>query len=334
MVRALLRVDPETQYRLVYRLSRWRKGELFRPDAPNVSVGIVQDPFNRLLLRRARLIHCMGIYCPRGPGIPKLVTVHDLNAVRNVQWVTERWHARRSARIREAIERADHVVTYSRFTAEEVREEYGLPKERVHPVHLGVDTDVFHPPSDATIRATRERYGEFVLSIGLLTPRKNFPRLVEAVAALPSRLGLVLVGRPSDGREAVKQAVERSGMAGRFRHLERVDHSELLALLGACRVFAVPSLYEGFGLTVLEAMACGAPVVCSDAASLPEVAVDAALTVDASDAEGLAAALARVVEDETLAGDLKARGFERARACSWDRAALNLRALYREVSGT
>jgi alpha-1,3-rhamnosyl/mannosyltransferase len=333
LVLALLRIDPGTRYRLVYRTSRWRKGHLFRPAAPNVSVGLIQDPFNALLLRGARLLHCMGIHCPRTPRIPKLVTVHDLNAVRNPQWVSARWHERRSARIREAIARADHVVTYSRFTAEEVREEYGLPKERVHPVPLGVDSSAFAPPAQAEVARMRERHGEYVLSIGLFNPRKNFPRLVEAVARLPREIRLVLVGRSAERPEPVSDTVASHGMRDRFDHLPRVDQADLVALLGACRVYAVPSLYEGFGLTVLEAMACGAPVVCSEAASLPEAAGDAALMVDASDVEALAASLARVLEDSSLAAKLRTRGLEHARSCSWDRSAERLRALYREVGG-
>jgi alpha-1,3-rhamnosyl/mannosyltransferase len=275
----------------------------------------------------------MGIFCPRTPRTPKLVTVHDLNAVRNVQWVTPRWHERRSRRIREAVERADHVVTYSSFTGQEVQEEYGLPRNRVHPVHLGVDTARFRPvPSDAVERC-RARHGDFVLSIGLLTPRKNFPALIEAVARLPKDIRLVLVGRPSDGAEAVHRAIATHRMEDRLDHFERVEQADLLTLLGACRVYAVPSLYEGFGLTVLEAMACGTPVVCSDAASLPEAAGDAALLVDARQPEAIAEALRRALEDSALAETLRTRGLERAQTWTWDRSGAALRRLYAEVGG-
>ncbi len=332
LVAALLRHDPETHYHLCYRLSRWRRGELFRPRARNTSVRVLQDPLNGLLLAGDRLLHSMGIWLPRTPRIPKLVTVHDLNAVRNVAWVSEHWHEHRGARIRQAIARADHVVTYSEFTAGEVREEYGLPTERVHPIALGVDTAAFHPAADEAIAAARARHGDYVLGIGLLTPRKNFVRLVEAVARAPG-LRLVLVGRPSDGAAALREAVTRLGMAERFTHLEGVPHAELVALLSASRVYAVPSLYEGFGLTVLEAFACGAPVVCSRAASLPEVAGDAAVAVDASDVEALADAIGRVASDADLRAGLRARGAKRVAELSWNAAARRLRALYRRVAG-
>jgi glycosyltransferase involved in cell wall biosynthesis len=332
LVRALLRLDPATRYHLCYRLSRWRRGDLFRPEAANASVRVLQDPWNGLVLRGDRLLHSMGIWLPRTPRIPKLVTVHDLNAVRNVAWVSERWHERRSGRIRQAIERADHVVTYSAFTAAEVREEYGLPADRVHPVALGVDTEAFRPASPAAIAAARARFGDFVLGIGLVNARKNFARLAEAVARIPE-LSLVLVGRPSDGAAELAAAIERSGLRPRYTQLQGVAHEELVALLSAARVYAVPSLYEGFGLTVLEAFACGAPVVCSRAASLPEVAGEAALSVDATSTDALEAAIRRVAGDAGLAGELAERGRKRAAELSWDAAATRLRALYREVGG-
>ena len=332
LVPALISGDPQTRYALCVRLSRWRKGHGLDLQGPNTCVRVLQDPLNGLALHGARLLHSMGIFTPRTPRIPKLVTVHDLNAVRNKQWVRPRWHERRSDRIRQAVTRASHVVTYSRFTAEEVCEELGVPPERVHPVPLGVDCRQFQPLAPEALRAVRKQHGDYVLAIGLFTPRKNFPALVEAVAAVPD-LDLLLVGRPSDGSEALTLAIERTGMRGRVRTLSGLQPRALVELIGAARAFAVPSLYEGFGLTVLEAMACGVPVVCSRAASLPEVAGDAALLVDARSSEELAAAIGRVVGDSELAEGLRLRGLARARAFSWESSARTLRELYRSVAG-
>ena len=122
-------------------------------------------------------------------------------------------------------------------------------------------------------------------------------------------------------------------MRDRVERHRGLTHDELVALLGAARACAVPSLYEGFGLTVLEAMACGTPVVCSRAASLPEAAGDAAEMVDASDAEALSDALRRVVQDDEVAARLRTRGRERAECMTWTASATRLRALYRDVAG-
>jgi glycosyltransferase involved in cell wall biosynthesis len=332
MVGALLADDPNTTYALCTRLSRWRQPNHWRPEAANARVRFIADPWNGVILRGAKLFHAMGVFVPKTPRIPKLVTIHDLNAVRNTEWVSERWHERRGGKIADAVARADHVVTYSAFTAGEVREEYGLPGERVHPVHLGVDCARFHPAPPEAIAKLRESHGDYVISIGLLTRRKNFPTLIAALARTPE-LRLVLVGRGSDGEREVEEALDRHGMRARTTRLSGLPEEELVALVGAARACAVPSLYEGFGLTVLEAMACGTPVVCSNAASLPEAAGDAALLVDARSPEALADALTRAASDSGLAAELRARGLARAREMSWRAAARRLRSLYRVVTG-
>ena len=329
-VPALLALDPDTPYTLCYRFSRWRRGDLFRPDAPNVRVRLIVDPLNDLLLRGVRLFHSMGIYMPRTPRVTRLLSIHDLNAVRNLDWVRPEWHRRRTARIREALARADHVVTYSAFTKGEVCEEFGLPEERVHPVLLGIDPEAFAPPAPAEIERARARYGDYVVSIGILTARKNFPALVDAVAPL-GPLRLVLVARPGDDETAVREAIARHRLEERVELPADLSHAELVALLAGARAAVVPSLYEGFGLTVLEAMAAGAPVVCSTAASLPEVAGDAALMVDARDVEALRDAIGRVTGDSALAADLRERGFKRVREMSWESSARALRDLYHRL---
>jgi len=332
VVGALLADDPGTDYLLCTRLGRWRKPGRFAPAAANAHLRRIADPFNGWLLRGAALFHAMGVYVPRTPRVPKLVTIHDLNAVRNTEWVTAEWHAKRGGKVADAVARADHVVTYSRFTAAEVAEEFRLAPERVHPVHLGVDTARFHPAATEVVTKLREKHGDYAIAIGLLSRRKNFPALIEALARLPE-LRLVLVGRGTDGEREVEEALDRTGMRARTQRLAGIPEQELVGLIGAARVCAVPSLYEGFGLTVLEAMACGTPVVCSNAASLPEAAGDAALLVDARSPDALADALRRAVSDSALAAELRARGLARAAEMSWTACARRLRAVYRAVAG-
>jgi alpha-1,3-rhamnosyl/mannosyltransferase len=332
LVGALLRIDPETRYRLCYRFSRWRKGELFRPGAPNARVRVIQDPLNGCLLRGARVLHSMGLFMPATPRIPRALTVYDLNPVRNPQWTRAAWTARRAPRYRQAIGRSDCIVTTSEFIAAELRDEYGLPAERVRVIPLGVDAAVFHPPDAATAARLRGRWGDYVIAIGLLTPRKNFPRLIEAIAELKG-VRLLLVGRPSDGETAVREAIERCHMRERVELLQRVPEPELVALIGAARACVVASLYEGFGLTALEGLACGTPLVCSRAASLPEVVGDAGLLVDATQAAEIAGALQRVLGDAALAERLRGAGRARALSLSWEQSARGHRALYRELGG-
>src|SRR5262249_27072108 len=155
-------------------------------------------------LRGARLLHSMNLFMPATPRIPRALTVYDLNPVRNPQWTTEAWTARRAPRYRRAIARSDCIVTTSEFIAAEVREEYRLQGSRVRVIPLGVDARRFHPADGPTVERLRQRWGDYVIAIGLLTPRKNFPRLVEAMARLKD-VRLLLVGRPSDGEAQVHE---------------------------------------------------------------------------------------------------------------------------------
>ncbi len=331
IVSELLEHDPTTRYLLCARWSRWRRGNLFDPHKPNASTRAIQDPFNRLLLRDARLLHSMGAYLPRTPKITKLVTVHDLNAVRNPHWCSPEWHRKRSARFSQVLGLADHVITPSQFMADEVADQYGFPNDRIHPILHGVDTERFKPADVATKRRLRGIHGEYVLSIGLLTPRKNFVSLVRAMVELQD-LRLVLVGRPSDGSTALSAEIQRLRMQERVTHLCGLSEPELIDLMGAATAVAVPSLYEGFGLTALEALACAVPVICSKSASLPEVVGDAALLVDAKRPEEIAEAIRRATHDSELSRQLAARGRARAESMPWADSARTHRDLYHRLA--
>ncbi len=332
LVEALLRVDAETPYAFCHRISRWRKGDLFRPTARNVTHRILQDPFNDLVLPRARLFHSWSSYLPLTPRTRKLATIYDLTHLSHPEWVSPRRLERRQAQLRALVRRADWMVTSTAFGADEARNMFGLASERVHFVHAGVDCDAYRPLGAAEIALVRARYGDYVLGIGLITARKNFDVLARAVACLDG-VKLVLVGRRQYGGESFFAEVERLKLGERFVHLQDLPHEDLVRLINGARAFAVPSLYEGFGLIVLEAMACGVPVVHASASCLPEVAGGAGLSVDGRDAEAFADALRRVMEDENLSAKLRSAGLARARQLSWDSAARALRALYRDLVG-
>ena len=330
-VEALLRLDTETPYALCHRFSRWRKGDLFRPQGRNVVHRIVQDPFNDLLVPRARLFHSMSSYLPLTPRATKLATLYDLTHLRHPEWVSPKRLERRQAQLRGLVRRADAIVTCTAFGADEARDMFDLAPERVHFVHAGVDSEAFRPLPATEVEPLRARYGDYVLAIGIVTARKNFDVLARALARLDG-VKLVLVGRRQYGGESFFAEVERLKLSERFVHLENLGHEELLRLINAARVFAVPSLYEGFGLIVLEAMACGVPVVHASASCLPEVAGGAGLSVDACDDEAVADALRRVLEDGELAAKLRSAGLARAHELSWENSARALRTLYRELA--
>jgi glycosyltransferase involved in cell wall biosynthesis len=185
----------------------------------------------------------------------------------------------------------------------------------------------------------KERYAleePYLLAVGLLQPRKNLGRLLEAfsqVAAEELGLTLALVGRTGWGAEAVQERIARPDLAGRVRLLGAAPDEDLPLLYGGALALCYPSLYEGFGLPPLEAMACGTPVVVAGTTSLPEVVGDAGVLVDPEDVASIADGIRRVVTDEGLRRELSRRGLARAAQFSWGECARRHLALYRELAG-
>ncbi|MFI5346124.1 MAG: glycosyltransferase family 4 protein [Elusimicrobiota bacterium] len=217
--------------------------------------------------------------------------------------------------------RADRVIAVSEHTRTQAISSWGLDPKRIKTVLEGGPDPIFRT-------ATKSNDGSkpYVLHVGALYVRKNVPALLRAFSAVvakdPARpLRLVLAGRPGDAADEINRLAATPPLAGRVEILGSVSRERLVSLYQGAAAVVIPSLLEGFGFPVLEAMACGAPVIAAEATSLPEVAGGAALLCDASAPEGIAAALARVLDEPDLAADLRRRGLARAASFSWETAA-------------
>jgi glycosyltransferase involved in cell wall biosynthesis len=273
------------------------------------------------------------------PARRHIVTIYDLSTrfypeahsrINIVEWERVFAFAR---------DRADLIITDSESARQDIVTELGIAVDRVRAIPLGVRSLPADLPPE-TLAAVRAKFGltdaPFILAVGSLEPRKNLPRLIEAFAQLVQETSLpdvqlVLTGARLHGATAIDDAITRYGLAERIRLTGYVTDTELAALMQTCACFAYPSLYEGFGLPVIEAMEMGAPVVTSNTSSLPEVVGDAALLVDPTDTSSLAAALHRLLTEDTLATDLRRRGRERAALFTWERTAEAHLQVYREV---
>jgi glycosyltransferase involved in cell wall biosynthesis len=337
LVRALIRMAPEHEYYLYSPHPLPEEATAFG-NRPNVR--IIRCPALLMGLRskfdRIDLFHGFN-YKLRGWGrYGGVVTIYDLAVDRLGLPSRKLFGQRRSfRRTRSTAHRASRIVTISEHSARDIVELYGVPREKITIVSPAASPE-FYPVHDPDILAdVRARYGftraEFVLSGGGTEPRKNIVRLIEAFGLAPrlrDSLNLVVVGGMGRGAEPIREAVRREGLESAVVFPGHVPLEDLRVLYAACAVFVFPSLYEGFGMPVLEAMACGAPVISSKASSLPEVVGDAALLVDAADPEALAAAMTRVVEDRELREDLRRRGAMRAKAFSWEKSARDLLRVY------
>ena len=289
-------------------------------------------------LRRAGAdaYHSLYYLTPRTPGLPTLLSCMDLIPLVRPETQPAWKRAIFTACFADAASRAERLVAISESTRRDVCERFGVDPARIDVIPLAAD-DRFSPaPADAVaaLRARLDLTAPFVLYVGSNKPHKNLVRLVEAfriVAEARPDLRLVVAGVWDPRYEEPRARARDLGLGQRVRFLGPVADADLPALYSAARVFAFPSLYEGFGLPVLEAMRCGAPVVTSATSSLPEVVGDAGITVDPNDAAAIADALARVIDDDGLHDDLARRAVARAGEFTWRRAAAAHRALYRRL---
>lgn len=235
------------------------------------------------------------------------------------------------------LRRADAVIAVSESSKRDAMTLYHLPPEKITVIYEGVNP-ALHPIADSQhLAAVRARYAKnqpFILCVSTIEPRKNISALVDALKILRARglaQRLLIAGRTGWLYQATFDHVRETGMASQVDFLDYVPDDDLPALLSACDAFVFPSLYEGFGLPPLEAMACGAPVVCSNTSSLPEVAGAAALLINPRDVREIANAIERVVTDRALRDELRAKGIAQAQKFSWERAARETLAVYQRV---
>jgi len=292
-----------------------------------------------LITGRIDLFHSPDFTLPPTlPGTRTLLTVHDLSFIQDPDSADERLRAYLDKVVPRSVRRADHILADSQATKEDLIDLWQTPAAKITVIYCGVEP-CFRPVTDpAALAAVRARYqlsdGAFILSVSTLQPRKNYRRLIQAFAPLAGRypdLALVIAGGKGWGYDEILAEPERLGIAKRVRFPGFVADADLPALYSAAAVFAYPSLYEGFGLPVLEAMACEAPVIASNRPSLPEVTGDAGLQVDPLEVDGWTAGMERLLTDTALRVDLIAKGKAQAGHFTWEKAAEQLLATYERL---
>jgi glycosyltransferase involved in cell wall biosynthesis len=283
------------------------------------------------------LLHSIDHVAPAWGAWRSVVTLHDLAFMLYPQTHTAASRAYYAAS-GESVRRAERVIAVSQRTASDAVRLLGVDPVRMRVVPEAA-APAFGPRAEADLQPLSARLGlrlaprQYGLFVGTLEPRKNVPLLLEAFGLVRRHLDvqLVVVGARGWLDEPIVAARARSGLESAAHFVGVLGEEDLAVLYSHAGVFVLPSLYEGFGLPVLEAMACGAAVVCSSAGPLPEVAGDAAVLLPPEDAEAWSRAMLTVLTDAWRAEDLRQRGYARARLFSWERAALATRDVYREA---
>ena len=299
-----------------YRPHRYLKS-FAEPLPPNCRRRLLQGP---LAPRSAALFHGLNQRLPRVGFRRRVTSFHDLFVLTG-DYSTPGFQARFAAQAREAAAASDLILAVSQFTADQVHSLLGVERNRLRVIHHGVRVRAAEP-------ASRE---DIVLHVGAIQRRKNIARLIQAFESLPGNWRLVMAGSAGFGAEEILRRMEESPARPRMIVTGWIPNAELGLLYARARVLAFPSLDEGFGIPVLEAMASGVPVVTSNCSALPEVAGGAALLVDPTCVDEIASALHRLTSDEALRAEMIERGIERAARFTWDLAVEKTWKAYEEV---
>src|SRR5579859_487287 len=341
LIESLAAVESRHRFLLCYRLSRLRqRKEFLRPQktlgasGPEFSIRLYQEPFTFWLPWQARLFHSLAQRPPAFHFEKEIVTIFDIFPITSHDYSTPEFQRKFSALLRQAVSRAKRVITLSKYTAGQLVDHVGVPSGKIVVIPGGVDFPSRAISGDERA-LEREHWvdtgNEMVLSVGVLQTRKNTLNAVRALASLPANFRMVLAGGNGHGSDAIHDFIRREGLASRVITPGYVAPEILARLYQAASVFLFPSLEEGFGFPVLEAMACGVPVVTANNSSLPEVGGHAALYADPHDPTQIAAQVRRVVEDNELRTRLIRDGLTRAREFSWSKAAQATLKIYDEI---
>ncbi|MBI4557607.1 MAG: glycosyltransferase family 4 protein [Candidatus Hydrogenedentes bacterium] len=351
LLRALLAVSPETQFNCF--ATRAHNGPRTLQDLDPSFPSAIVVPFARLLkyylwtssnwppietfCGPVDIAHGLFHDLPAARRAARVATIHDLSCFRCPETHTPRTRAVQTRLLRHSARHADALVAVSESCKNDLVELLGVPPELVRVVPGGVYLREFAGELDRQVlKAVTERlgiHGEYFIHLGTLEPRKNVPRLLRAYATLRSRCRecpkLVLVGKPGWLYQDVFDTIQRLRLHDCAIHAGYLERREAILLLRGAKACVYPSLYEGFGLPVLEAMAAGTPVITSNRAALPEVAGDAAIVVNPEDEDALTTAMESLIADSARVETMKQKGLTRAHRFTWEQSARRLLDVYR-----
>jgi len=357
LITALACVDDKNEY--ILYLDRMPDQNTKIPQQPNFAykvlkqlpgIGMPWREQGEISLQTSRdkldLLHSPCLTAPILHACPLVITIHDMiwlfpqkyskSSTFSLQWKLMEWYQLWVPRI--ASKRASAIITVSKQSKESIIEYLGIHSDHIFVTYEGVNS-IFQPVrQDEPVQLLRKKFGlpsKFILAIGSADPRKNIETLVSAYALLPESLRmeyrLVIVWTAPVLASTTSSQIQSLGLSEHVQFLSQVSNEDLVLLYNEASLFVFPSLYEGFGLPMLEAMACGTPVIAADNSSIPEIAGDAAMLFDAKNTHGLSKLIAYVLTNDEVLSSLIRKGFERNAIFSWEKCARETLAVYEGV---
>ena len=355
---AMARLHPENKYTFNFfsRKDDHIKLERIKPFAnDNIDVKLVHGsgfiyrtvstfipvPYHRYFGKNDNITHFFNYIVPPFVHGKKVVTIHDMVIRAYPETVRFRTKQLLLTGMKKSMKRVDVIITDSEFSKSEIIKYYPQFADKIKVVYCGVNTEKFYHIADSErIEKTKKSLGiegEYFLYLGTIEPRKNLERLIEAYRILKDRYGdvpkLVMAGGKGWLNSGIYSKVQELGLEESVQFTKYIPDEDICPLMNGACAFVFPSIYEGFGMPPLEAMACGVPVVSSGEASLPEVVGDCAVIVDAYSPLSIAEGMYKIYSDETLRENLSRSGMERAAEFTWNRFSEKLHGIYEEVLG-
>ncbi len=312
----------------------------FHPLAYKMLYNFIPVPYSLFFGDDADITHFMNFYIPPGVKGKVITMVYDMVYKAYPETMNRKTRFMLNMSMERSTRRADAIITISEFSKAEIIKYLGVPPERIYVMPCGVDFKKFRPDYDLDdIAKTKSKYGitkDYFLYLGTLEPRKNIERLIEAYGLLKKRIGcipkLVISGKKGWLYDTIFERVNVLDLGNDVIFTGYVDENDVPVLMKGAFAFVFPSLYEGFGLPPLEAMACGTPVIASNAASLPEVVGDAGLLIDPYSVESISKALECLLMDPSLQSELADKGLKRAVMFTWEKSVDIISEVYEQIS--
>lgn len=342
LINNISKIDKENNYYLCYRFSHIKnKAKILKIDQDNFRTKIIQEPLNFIFQLKLDIFHGLADRLPWSYRSGNIVTIHDVGAaILEDNYASKHFKDMMRKRYDKMLneKQADLIITVSEFTKKEIIKHFSYPEENIRVIYHGI-RKIFRPQNESSINKVKDKYGinnDYFFYVGAINLRKNIIRVIEAFKIFSEKnkaINLVLTGNLSYGHEEIIEKIIKLKLEERIKLVGYLKNEELASLYSGAKALVFPSLYEGFGLPVIEAMACGTPVLTSNISSMPEIAGDAACLVNPLDVTDIAENLLNLAEDDNLRKILREKGQERAKIFSWEKAAKETLKVYNEFSG-
>lgn len=342
LINSLYKHDRGNNYSLVYYSLRRGAGEMPGPEGGNFKKTVLKAPDREFWARqllidkivvpqfskknKIKIFHRpAGYTMPDGNGLFKVLTIHDLRTLT----IGDKFWSQNIDHYKKTLSKLNMCVVVSECTKRDLIDHFKLDEKKIKVIYLGAD-ERFKPAGQAEVERIKSKYGiyePFLLSLGSV-PRKNIDGIIKGFAGSGVKDKFTLVLGCNLDVEKYKNLANELGVGERVLILDKLNDDDIVALYSSCHAFIFPSLYEGFGLPIVEAMQCGAPVVTSNVSSCPEVSGDAAILVNPNETGEISEAINQVCQNNSLRKSLIEKGFERAKLFSWDRYASEMKKIY------